>query len=209
MPEVIVYYDDQDSLRCKIISSEVTTITVLDPEDDTLSIDCISIDKIVEVKTNVDVTPAYIDRIALKNELAKRVALEKREKIKSDVKAGIRKKADLRKEPIALLSSSVDLDQKKIPFLRITVLNLSSKPIAQFRARITCFNNKGKPALDKKTKTHIFEAVSKIPIMPDDEFGTALSLKNRPAARRVKAEIISVVFKDKTTWNGCIEEISL
>lgn len=88
-------------------------------------------------------------------------------------------------------------------------MNLSPKIITLFRARIYCYDTKGKILRRPKKKDNSFEAISKFPIQPDDEFTTALLLRNYSKARKVKVEIIQATFADNSIWKGKIEEIAI
>jgi hypothetical protein len=208
-PNALILFSEGDSLLCKIVWNEILTITAVSDEYDTLQIENSTIEKILEPKTYRDITSEYIDRDQMKHEYSKRIALKKRDKLRADVQAGLKKYAELSKVPMALLKSSLYYEEKKIPELHITVLNLSPKIITLFRARIYCYDTKGKILRSPKKKDNSFEAISKFPIQPDDEFTTALLLRNYSKARKVKVEIIQATFADNSIWKGKIEEIAI
>jgi hypothetical protein len=205
-PDAIVIFKDSDSLECKILWTELLNLTVWSAEEDTLQIDLTTVEKILDNKTFVDITSQHFDRELVKYESTKRSAVAKRDKLRADVRAGLKKQAELKKSPMALLASAVDATPGSPPSLIITVMNLYHKNILSFKAKIYCFDEKGKPVKGGKKKQAFFEAVSRTPIAPEDEFTTALMLKNHLATRKVKVEIVSATFADKTAWKGKIEE---
>ena len=205
-PDHVIYLDDGDSLACKLVRGEILVTRVVSSLGDSVSIDNASVDRIVHLKSGRDVTDRYIDREALKVELMKKDALAKREKLKADVAAGRKKKSELDRIPFAVLSASMDQAGKGIPQVNLTLLNLSAKKISLVKTRIYCFSENGQPISGTKGKNHVFDASSRIPIGPGEDFTTTLVLRNHPKTRKAKIEIHYLEFADHTWWKGKVEE---
>lgn len=199
----------EDSLRCNILTNDVLTMLVRDAEGDTVEVDNKTVEKIIDLRSREDITELYIDRGRIKIELAKKTVLQKRQKLLADVKSGLKKKSEVLKIPVALLSSSVEPDEQQTPLLVITLLNLSNKRIVFFKARVLCLDAQGKPQKGLKQKNATFQAVSRVPIEPDEEFTTMLYLKTHPKTRKAKVEIFFVQFADKSSWQGKVQETTL
>jgi hypothetical protein len=208
VPNALIITSDGDTLRGKILQGSVLTTTILTEVGDTLTIDNELVEKILALPSMVDATEQFIDTEKIRIELAKRAVLEKREKLREDVKAGLRKKTELSKAPLALLATILRLPQGQPAQVQITVLNLSPKKIITFRASVTCLDARGRGVPRSTGGKSSFEAISRFPINPDDEFSTALILRQFPGTKKVKVEIIAVQFADKTTWQGRILEMS-
>ncbi|HLE31880.1 MAG TPA: hypothetical protein VJB38_04640 [Bacteroidota bacterium] len=205
-PDHIVFLDDGDSLTCKLLLGEIMFTRAVSAQGDTLSIDNASIDRIVHMKTGRDVTDRYIDREALKVELMKKETLAKREKLKADIAAGKKKKSELDRIPFAVLSASMEPAAKGVPQVSLTILNLSGKKISLVKTKIYCFNEKGQPISGTKGRNHVFDASSRIPIGPGEDFTTTLALRNHPKTKRARIEIHYLEFSDHTWWKGKVEE---
>jgi hypothetical protein len=209
VPNALIITSDDDTLRARILHATVLTTTVLTEQADTLAIENDQVEQILSLPGREDATAQFIDREKIRVELAKRVVLEKRERLREDVKAGLRKKADLNKAPVALLATILRLPERQPPRVEVTVFNLSSKKILTFRAKVYCMDARGAAVFSGTSGRSSFEAVSRFPINPDDEFSTALVLRAFPATRKVRVEIVAVQFADKTSWQGRIQEMSL
>jgi hypothetical protein len=205
-PDHLIYLDDGDSLACKLLLGEITFSRAISANGDTLVIENASIDRIVHLKTGRDVTDRYIDREALKVELMKKDALAKREKLKADVAAGKRKKSELDRIPFAVLFASMESAGTGIPQVNLTILNLSAKKISLVKTKVYCFSKAGQPISGTKGRNHIFDASSRIPIGPGEDFTTTLVLRNHPKTRKAKIEIHYLEFSDHTWWKGKVEE---
>ena len=205
-PDHMIYLDDSDSLSVKLVRGEILATRVVSITGDTLALDNVSIDRIVHLKSRKDVTDRYIDREALKVELAKQSALAKREKLKADVAAGKKKKSELNRLPFAILSADFERSDRGIPQVALTVLNVSDKRITLLRTRVHCFDANGKPQSGSGGRHHIFDAMSRVPIGPGEDFTTILALRNHPKTHRAKVEIHYLEFSDATWWKGKVEE---
>ncbi|HWP83059.1 MAG TPA: hypothetical protein VNN76_10435 [Bacteroidota bacterium] len=206
-PDHLVITDD-DTLECKILRGDILTTTVLSTEGDTLEIENQSIEKIVFLASGRDITSRYIDREAVRIELAKRKALEKKEKLQADVVAGLRKKSELQRIPIAILTTSFHAQPKSPPQVRLTILNLSNKKIELVKMRVHCFDATGKPQPGTRGRNHIFQATSRIPIEAGEDFTTTLTLHNHPRARKAKVEIHYLEYADNTWWKGEVTDLA-
>lgn len=205
-PDHVIYIDDGDSVSVKLLLGDIMFSRGLSSTGDTLAIENTSIDRIVHLKTGRDVTDRYIDREALKVELMKKEALAKREKLKADIAAGKKKKSELDRIPFAVLSASLEAAGKGIPQVSLTILNLSAKKISLVKTRIYCFNDRGQPISSTKGRDHIFDASSRIPIGPGEDFTTTLALRNHPKTKRARIEIHYLEYSDHTWWKGKVEE---
>jgi hypothetical protein len=199
---------DEDTLQCRIVRGEILTTTILSTEGDTLEIDNQSIEKIIHLGSGRDITSRYIDREALKIELAKKKVLEKREKLQSPHVAGISKKSTLLQNPVAILSTSFHTQSKSLPQVRITLLNLSTKKIELVKVRVYCFDSSGKPQAGIRGRNHIFQATSRIPIESGEDFTTTLTLRNHPRTAKAKVEIHYLEYADNTWWKGEVAEMT-
>jgi len=205
-PDHIFYLDDGDSLSCKLVRGEILVTRVVSSEGDSIAVENGSIDRIVHLRTGRDVTDRYINREALKVELAKQAALRKRAKLEADVAAGKRRKSELNRLPFAVLSAEFEPPNRGIPHIALTILNLTDKKISLVRTRVYCFNAKGQPQEGTNGRNHIFDATSRIPIGPGEDFTTLLALRNHPRARKAKVDIHYLEFADRTWWKGKVEE---
>ncbi|MEX2116446.1 MAG: hypothetical protein WEB37_06140 [Bacteroidota bacterium] len=205
-PDHIIYLDDGDSLSCKLVRGEILVTRVVSDVGDSLALENASIDRIVHLKTGRDVTDRYIDREAVKVELAKQTALAKREKLKADVAAGKKKKSELNRLPFAILSADLERSDRGIPQIALTVLNVSDKKITLLRTRVHCFDAKDQPQGGTGGRNNVFDATSRIPIAPSEDFTTILSLRNHAKTRKAKIEIHYLEFSDATWWKGKVEE---
>ncbi|HEX9614558.1 MAG TPA: hypothetical protein VGA55_03600 [Bacteroidota bacterium] len=205
-PDHIFYLDDGDSLSCKLVRGEILVTRVVSAAGDSLALENAAIDRIVHLKTGRDVTDRYIDRDALKVELAKEAALAKRAKLEADVAAGKRKKSELNRLPFAVLTAELERPDRGIPQIALTILNLTDKKISLVKTRIYCYDSKGKPQEGTKGRDHVFDATSRVPIGPGEDFTTLLALRNHPKTRKAKVDIHYLEFADKTWWKGKVEE---
>jgi len=205
-PDHMIYLDDSDSLSVKLVRGEILTTRVVSTSGDTLALDNASIDRIVHLKSGRDVTDRYIDREALKTELAKQSALAKRKKLKADVAAGKKKKSELNRLPFAILSADFERPGRGTPQVALTVLNVSDKKITLLRTRVHCFDANGKPQSGNGGRNHVFDAMSRVPIGAGEDFTTILALRNHPKTRKAKIEIHYLEFSDATWWKGKVEE---
>jgi len=205
-PDHMIYLDDGDSLSCRLVRGEILVTRVVSSDGDTLAIDNASVDRIIHLTSGRDVTDRYIDREALKIELMKRDAVAKRERLKADIAAGRKKKSELDRIPFAVLAVSMEHAGKGIPQVNLTILNLSAKKISLVKTRIYCFSENGQPISGTKGKNHVFDASSRIPIGPSEDFTTTLVLRNHPKTRKAKIEIHYLEFADHTWWKGKVEE---
>lgn len=205
-PDHMIYLDDGDSLSCRLVRGEILVTRVVSSEGDTVAIDNASVDRIIHLRSGRDVTDRYIDREALKVELMKKDALAKRERLKTDIAAGKRKKSELDRIPFAVLAASMELAGKGIPQVSITILNLSTKKISLVKTKIYCFGDNDQPISGTKGRNHVFDASSRIPIGPEEDFTTTLVLRNHPKTKKAKIEIHYLEFSDRTWWKGKVEE---
>ncbi len=205
-PDYVFYLDDGDSVAYKLIRGEVLVTKVLSAEGDTISIDNASVDRIIFLGTGRDVTDRFIDREALKVEMMKRDVMAKRDKLKADVAAGKKKKSELERIPFALLSASMEKTGRGSPQVSLTILNLSERKISLVKTRIYCFGENGQPVPGTNGRNHVFDASSRIPIGPGEDFTTTLMLRNHPKTRKAKIEIHYLEFSDRTWWKGKVEE---
>ena len=205
-PDHMFYLDDGDSLSTKLVRAEILVIRVVTQTGDSLALENVSIDRIVHLRTGRDVTSRYIDREALKVELAKQAALAKREKLKADVAAGKKKKSELNRLPFAILSADLERSDRGTPQVALTVLNVSDKKITLLRTRVHCFDANGKPQAGDKGQSNIFDAMSRVPLGPGEDFTTLLALRNHPKTHKAKVEIHYLEFSDATWWKGKVEE---
>lgn len=205
-PDHIVYLDDGDSLSVKLVRGEILVLRALSETGDSLALDNASIDRIVHRASGRDVTDRYIDRDALKIELGKRAALLRREKLKADVAAGKRKKSELDRLPFTVLSASLERPSGESPQIALTILNLTEKKISLLRTRVHCFDAQGRPQSGTRGRNHVFDATSRVPIGPGEDFTTILTLRNHPRTRKAKVDIHYLEFSDGTWWKGRIEE---
>ena len=208
-PSALIITSDKDTLRGKILQGNVLTTTVLTEFGDTLTVENELVEKILAYPGMTDATEQFIDVEKIRIELAKRAVLEKREKLRDDVKAGLRKKTELIRAPLALLATTLRFPQGQPPQVQITVLNLSPKKIAMFWATVYCLDARGRGIPRTSGGKYSFEAISRFAINPDDEFSTTLILRQFPATKKVRVEITTVQFADKTSWEGRIEESQL
>ena len=95
---------------------------------------------------------------------------------------------------------------KGIPQVNLTILNLTTKKISLVKTRIYCFGSNGQPVSGTKGRSHVFDASSRIPISPGEDFTTKLVLRNHPNTRKAKVEIHYLEFSDRTWWKGKVEE---
>jgi hypothetical protein len=202
----VVYMDDGDSISCKLIRGEIIVLRVLSEFGDTLIVENASIDRIVHVSSGRDVTDRYIDRDILKAELAKQSALARREKLKADVAAGKKRKSELDRLPCAVLSATMERSPGGTPQIALTILNLTDRKISMLRTRVHCFDAQGRPQPGMRERNHIFDATSRIPIGPGEDFTTVLTLRNHPKTRKARIDIHYLEFSDKTWWKGKVEE---
>lgn len=205
-PDHMIYLDDGDSLACKLVRGEILVTRVLSEKGDTIALDNVSIDRILHKKTGRDVTERYIDRDALKVELAKQSALAKREKLKADIAAGKRKKSELNRLPFAVLSANLERSAGGTPQIALTILNLTEKKISLLKTRVFCYDAKGQPQEGTEGRNYIFDATSRVPIGPREDFTTILMLRNHPKTARAKVDIHYLEFADRTWWKGKVEE---
>jgi len=205
-PDYIMYLDDGDSLACKIVRGDILTTRILTAGGDTLTLDNASVDRIISLRSGSDVTGRYIDRDVVKIELAKRRALKSREKLKGEIAAGRRKNSELRRIPFAVLFAEMEKSERGTPQVALTILNLSEKKISLVKTRIYCYDGKGRPQEGTKGRGHIFDASSRIPIGPGEDFTTTLLLRNYPRTKKAKLEIHYLEFADRTWWKGKVEE---
>lgn len=205
-PDHMVFLDDGDSLAVKLVRGEIVHFRALSETGDTLAIENASIDRIVHRASGRDVTERYIDRDALKVELAKQAALARRQKLEADVAAGKRRKSELDRLPFAILSADLERTGNQAPQIALTILNLSDKKIAMIKTRVTCFDGQGRPLAGTGGRNHVFDATSRVPIGPGEDFTTILTLRNHPRTRRAKVDIHYLEFSDRTWWKGKVEE---
>jgi hypothetical protein len=205
-PDHIFYLDDGDSLAAKLVRGETLVTRIVSASGDSVALENTSIDRIAHLSTGRDVTDRYIDREVLKVELAKQAALAKRERLKADVAAGKKKKSELNRLPFAVLSADLERSDRGTPQVALTILNVSDKKITLLRTRVHCFDASGKPQVGDKGRSHIFDAMSRVPIGPGEDFTTLLSLRNHPKTRKAKVEIHYLEFSDATWWKGKVEE---
>lgn len=201
-----IFTGDSDSIDCKIIHGDILATTVLTVDGDTLELNNDAIDRIISLRTGIEVTDRYIDREALTVELMKKEALEKREKLKADIAAGKKKKSELDRIPFAVLSAELERTNRGLPQVVLTILNLTNKKISLIKTRIYCFDQKGQPISGVKGRNHIFDASSRIPIGPGEDFTTTLVLRNHPKTKKATIEIHYLEFTDRTWWKGKVEE---
>lgn len=206
-PDHMIYLDDSDSLAVKLVRGEILVTRVVSEAGDSLALENGSVDRIVHLGTGRDVTSRYIDREALKVELAKQAALARREKLKADVAAGKKKKSELNRLPFAVLSADLERSDRGIPQVALTVLNVSDKKITLLRTKVHCFDANGKPQSGNGGRSHIFDAMSRVPIGAGEDFTTILALRNHPKTRKAKVEIHYLEFSDATWWKGKVEEV--
>ncbi len=201
--EHLVLVND-DSLSCVILAGDILTTRVLTASGDTLELDNSAIDRIIALRSGRDITDRYIDRKAIKLELAKRAAFEKRSRQKTE--AGVRdaKRTAGRNEPFAILAAELATGNGEPPQLELTVLNLGAKTIESFRLKVHCFDRNGQPVTGAGGRDNVFQATSRIPIDPDEDFTTTLHLRSHPRTRKAKVEIYLVDFVDKTRWIGIV-----
>lgn len=205
-PDHIVYLDDGDSLFVKLVRGEIVVLRALSETGDSLALDNATIDRIVHRASGRDVTDRYIDRDALKVELAKQAALSRREKLKADVAAGKRKKSELDRLPFAVLSADLERPSGGSPQIALTILNLTDKKISLLRTRVHCFDAAGRPQAGTKGRNNVFDATSRVPIGPGEDFTTILLLRNHPKTRKARVDIHYLEFSDRTWWKGRVEE---
>jgi hypothetical protein len=198
-PDVLVVTDD-DSLRCRILHGELLTMQIQTEDGDTIGIDNSTVNKIVHLSSGKDITSRYIDREAIRVEIARQRALERREKLRTDAMTGLKRSADLKRTPVALLSAR--FLGGKPPRVQLAVLNLGNKRIELIKVRVRCFDASGKPQGGLGGRDHIFQATSRIPLEPEEDLTTILALHKHPNARKVQVEIHYLEFADKTWWKG-------
>ncbi len=204
-PEMVVITDD-DSLYCRILRGEILTTKVQIEDGDTLELDNRSITKIVHLASGVDITSRYIDREAIKVETAKRKSLEKRDKLRADVVAGLKKSSELQRVPIALLSATFQGGQP--PKVQLTILNLTEKKIDLVKVKVYSFDERGNPQSGSKGRDHVFQATTRIPIEAEEDFTTILTLRNHPKAKKARVEIHYIEYSDNTWWKGEVAAIA-
>ncbi|MBI4418037.1 MAG: hypothetical protein HY563_04620 [Ignavibacteriales bacterium] len=205
-PDHIVYLDDGDSIGVKLVRGEIIVLRVLSEFGDTLIVENASIDRIVHLSSGRDVTDRYIDSDILKAELAKQAALARREKLKADVAAGKKRKSELDRLPFAVLSATMERSPGGTPQIALTILNLTDRKISMLRTRVHCFDAQGRPQPGMRERNHIFDATSRVPIGPGEDFTTVLTLRNHPKTRKARIDIHYLEFSDKTWWKGKVEE---
>lgn len=205
-PDHVIYLNDGDSLSCHLVRGEILVTRVVTAEGDSLAVDNASIDRIVHISTGRDVTSRYIDREVLKIALKKKEAMARRRRLRADIAAGKRKQSELDRVPFAVLSSSLSTTKKGMPEVTLTILNLTGKKITLVRTRIRCFDAKGRPYNGPRGRDNVFDASSRIPIDPGEDFTTTLPLRNYPKTRKATVEIHYLEFSDRTWWKGKVEE---
>lgn len=198
-PDMLVITDD-DSLRCRILRGEILTMHVRTEHGDSVEIDNSTVTRIIHLTSGRDITTRYIDREALRVELAKKKAIERREKLRADVVAGLKKSSELQRVPISLLSTR--FLGGKPPKIELAILNLGTKKIELVKVRVRCFDASGKPSPGIGGRDHLFQATSRIPIEPDEDFTTVLTLRNHPNTKKARVEIHYLEFADNTWWKG-------
>jgi hypothetical protein len=201
-----IFLGENDSLDCRILHGDILTTRIFTTDQDTVELNNDEIDRIVSLRSGRDVTDRYIDRNALKVELAKKEALKKREKLKAEIAAGKRKQWELDRVPFAVLSAEFERTSKGMPQVMLTILNLTKKKITLVKTRVYCFDQQGRPISSTKGRGHIFDASSRIPIEPGEDFTTTLVLRNHPKTRKATIEIHYLEFADRTWWKGKVEE---
>lgn len=205
-PDHVVFLDDGDSLAVKLVRGEIVHFRAVSETGDTLAIENASIDRIVHRASGRDVTDRYIDRDALKVELAKKAALARRQKLEADVAAGKRRRSELDRLPFAVLSADLERPAGQTPQIALTILNLTDKKISMLKTRVTCFDGQGRPVAGNGGRNNVFDATSRIPIGPGEDFTTILMLRNHPKTRKAKVDIHYLEFSDRTWWKGRVEE---
>lgn len=205
-PDYAFLMTDGDSLVYKLVRGEVLVTRVLSAEGDTLELDNTMIDRIIWLRTKRDVTDQFINRDALKVELAKKSALERRNKLQAEVAAGKRRKSELDQIPFAILSADLERPRKGTPQIALTILNLAAKKISLLKTRIYCFDDRGRPVEGARVRTHVFDASSRVPIEPGEDFTTTLPLRSHPGTQRAKVEVHYLEYADHTWWKGKVEE---
>ena len=206
--EYRVFLGENDSLDCAILRGDILTTRILTADRDTVDLNNDEIDRIVSLRTGRDITARYIDRDALKIELAKRQALRKRKQLKEDIAAGKRKQWELDRVPFAILSADFERSSRGFPQVLLTILNLTKKKITLVKTRVYCFDQQGRPISGTRNRNSVFDASSRIPIGPGEDFTTTLVLRNHPKTRKAKIEIHYLEFADRTWWKGKVEEIA-
>lgn len=207
VPDYLVVYND-DSLRCKILTGgDIMTTRVLSTEGDTLELDNTTIDRIIHLRSGTDVTSQYIDRNAIKVELARRAAVRRRDRLKEDIEKGrVNRRELLRRAPVAILSADLEREKMGPPQLALSLLNLSDKTIAFFRVKVYCMDRRGNPVAGTRQSDNVFLATSRIAIEAGEDFTTTLYLRSHPRTQKAKVEIYYVEFTDKTRWIGLLDK---
>ncbi len=197
--DMLVITDD-DSVECRILRGEILTTLIQTEEGDTLELDNRAITKVVHLASGADLTSRYIDRNAIKVETAKQKAFQRREKLRADVAAGLKKSSELQRVPISLLSAT--FLGGKPPKVQLTILNLTVKKIELVKVRVHCFDAKGNPQPGVGGRDHVFQATSRIPIEAEEDFTTILTLRNHPKTKKARVEIHYLEYSDNTWWKG-------